>query len=139
MPFKRLRDHAIAMAEVASLANIPVITTASLPQGPNGPLIPEIHEAAPHAVYVPRRGEINSWDCPEFVEAVKATGRKTLVIAGTVTSVCMAFPAIDVLAEGYKVFIVPDASDTYSKEASEISTLRCVQARGLVKVGEGVD
>lgn len=128
MPFKRLRDHAIAMAEVASLANIPVITTASLPQGPNGPLIPEIHEAAPHAVYVPRRGEINSWDCPEFVEAVKATGRKTLVIAGTVTSVCMAFPAIDVLAEGYKVFIVPDASGTYSKETYEISTLRCVQA-----------
>lgn len=64
MDFKRVRDHAIALAEAATLAGIPVITTASVPQGPNGPLIPEIHQAAPHAVYVPRRGEINSWDCP---------------------------------------------------------------------------
>jgi isochorismatase hydrolase len=60
MDFKRVRDHAIALAEAATLAGIPVITTASVPQGPNGPLIPEIHQAAPHAVYVPRRGEINS-------------------------------------------------------------------------------
>lgn len=52
-----------------------VITTASVPQGPNGPLIPEIHQNAPHAKYVARKGEINAWDNPEFVAAVKATGR----------------------------------------------------------------
>lgn len=128
MSFKRVRDHAVALAEVATMADIPVITTASLPQGPNGPLIPEIHEAAPHAVYVPRRGEINSWDCPEFVEAVKATGRKTLIIAATVTSVCLAFPAIAAVNEGYRVFVIPDASGTYSKMAQEVSTLRMMQA-----------
>jgi nicotinamidase-related amidase len=61
------------------------------PAGPNGPLIPEIHANAPHAQYVARKGEINAWDNPEFVAAVKATGRKTLIIAGTITSVCMAF------------------------------------------------
>ena len=119
MDFKRVRDHAIALAEAATLAGIPVITTASVPQGPNGPLIPEIHQAAPHAVYVPRRGEINSWDCPAFVEAVKKTGRKTLIIAGTVTSVCLAFPAISAVRDGYKVFALPDASGTYSKMAEE--------------------
>lgn len=70
---------------------MPVITTASVPQGPNGPLIPEIHQNAPHAQYIARRGEINAWDNPEFVEAVKATGKKQLIIAGTITSVCMAF------------------------------------------------
>ena len=43
---------------------------------PNGPLIPEIHENAPHAKYIARKGEINAWDNPEFVAAVKATGRK---------------------------------------------------------------
>lgn len=53
-----------------------MITTASVPQGPNGPLIPEIHENAPHAKYIARKGEINAWDNPEFVAAVKATGRK---------------------------------------------------------------
>lgn len=128
MDFKRVRDHAIALAEAATLTNIPVITTASVPQGPNGPLIPEIHEAAPHAVYVPRRGEINSWDCKEFVDAVKATGKKTLIIAGTVTSVCLAFPAISAVQDGYKVFALPDASGTYSKMAEEISLARMVQA-----------
>lgn len=136
LPFKRVRDHAIALAEAATLVGMPVITTASVPQGPNGPLIPEIHEAAPHAVYVARRGEINSWDCKPFVEEVKKTGRKTLIIAGTVTSVCLAFPAIAAIQDGYRVFVVPDASGTYSKMAEEISLARMVQA-GAVPIDTG--
>ncbi len=123
MPMTELRSLAGALASMATLAKLPVITTASVPQGPNGPLTPEIHENAPHAKYVARKGEINAWDNPEFVAAVKATGRKTLIIAGTITSVCMAFPAISAVAEGYKVFVVVDASGTYSKMAQEI-TLR---------------
>ena len=49
MPMPKLRAHAAALAKMATLCKIPVITTASVPQGPNGPLIPEIHENAPHA------------------------------------------------------------------------------------------
>lgn len=128
MPMTELRARAAALAKIASLSNIPVITTASVPQGPNGPLIPEIHANAPHAQYVARKGEINAWDNPEFVAAVKATGRNTLIIAGTITSVCMAFPAISAVAEGYKVFAVVDASGTYSKMAEEITLARVVQA-----------
>jgi nicotinamidase-related amidase len=128
MPMPELRQRAAALAKMATLAKLPVITTASVPQGPNGPLIPEIHENAPHAQYVARRGEINAWDNPDFVAAVKATGRKTLVIAGTITSVCMAFPAIAAAHEGYKVFAVIDASGTYSKMAQEITLARVVQA-----------
>lgn len=128
MPMTELRQRASALAKIASLANIPVITTASVPQGPNGPLIPEIHQNAPHAQYVARKGEINAWDNPEFVEAVKATGKKTLIIAGTITSVCMAFPAISAVAEGYKVFVVIDASGTYTKMAQEITLARMLQA-----------
>ena len=123
-----LRQRAAALAKIASLANIPVITTASVPQGPNGPLIPEIHANAPHAKYVARKGEINAWHNEEFVNAVKETGRKTLIIAGTITSVCMAFPAISAIADGYKVFVVVDASGTYSKMAQEITLARVVQA-----------
>lgn len=67
-------------------------------------------------------------DNADFVQAVKATGRKTLIIAGTITSVCMAFPAISAVAEGYKVFAVIDASGTYSKMAQEITMARVVQA-----------
>lgn len=127
MPMTTLRRHAAALASMATLAKLPVITTASVPQGPNGPLIPEIHANA-HAQYVARKGEINAWDNPDFVAAVKATGRKTLIIAGTITSVCMAFPAISAAYEGYKVFVVVDASGTYSKMAQEITLARVVQA-----------
>jgi len=133
MPFTSVRAHATALAKMATLAKMPVITTASVPQGPNGPLIPEIHDAAPHAQYVARRGEINAWDNPEFVAAVKATGRSQLIIAGTITSVCMAFPSIAAVADGYQVFAVVDASGTYSKMAEEITLARVVQA-GVVPV-----
>ncbi|MFU1476175.1 hydrolase [Roseovarius sp. C7] len=128
MPMTALRRHAGALASIATLADIPVITTASVPQGPNGPLIPEIHANAPHAKYVARKGEINAWHNPEFVKAVEETGRKTLIIAGTITSVCMAFPAISAIADGYRVFVVIDASGTYSKMAEEITLARVVQA-----------
>lgn len=136
MPMTTLRAHAAVLARIASLAKIPVITTASVPQGPNGPLIPEIHENAPHAKYVARKGEINAWDNTDFVAAVKETGKKTLIIAGTITSVCMAFPAISAVNEGYKVFAVVDASGTYSKMAQEISMARVIQA-GVVPIDTG--
>lgn len=128
MPMTELRANAITLAKIATLARMPVITTASVPQGPNGPLIPEIHEAAPHAQYVARKGEINAWDNPEFVAAVEKTGRKQLIIAGTITSVCMAFPSISAVNAGYQVFAVIDASGTYSKMAQEITLARVVQA-----------
>lgn len=128
MPFTQVRAHAAALAQMATLSKIPVITTASVPQGPNGPLIPEIHANAPHAQYVARKGEINAWDNPDFVAAVEATGKKTLIIAGTITSVCMAFPSIAAVNAGYRVFAVIDASGTYSKMAQEITMARVVQA-----------
>lgn len=95
-------------------------------------MIPEIMQNAPHAKYVARKGEINAWDSPDFVAAVKATGKKTL-IAGTIFSVCAAFPAISAVEEGYKVFVVVDASGTYSKMAQEITLARVVQA-GVVPI-----
>ena len=132
IPVPELRTRAAALAKMATLAKLPVITTASVPEGPNGPLIPEIQNA-PHAKYVARKGQINAWDSPDFVAAVKATGRKTLIIAGTITSVCMAFPSIAAVHEGYKVFAVVDASGTYSKMAEEITLARIVQA-GVVPI-----
>lgn len=128
MPMQELRARAAALARMATLSRIPVITTASVPEGPNGPLIPEIQQNAPHAQYVARKGQINAWDNPDFVAAVKATGKKTLIIAGTITSVCLAFPAISAVQDGYKVFAVVDASGTYSKMAEEITLARVVQA-----------
>ena len=60
--------------------------------------MPEIHEAAPHAVFVPRKVEVNAWDNALFVKTVRDTGKKTLVMAGVWTSVCVMFPALDAKA-----------------------------------------
>lgn len=136
MPARVLRENVTALAKVASLAKIPVITSASAPQGPNGPMIPEIHKYAPHAKYVARHGELSAWDSADFVAAVKATGKKQLIIAGTLTNVCMAFPAIQAVADGYQVFAVFDASGASSRMAYEITLARLVQA-GVVPIDTG--
>lgn len=133
LPVPELRRNAIALAKVATLLKMPVITSASVPDGPNGPLIPEIHQAAPHAQYVGRRGEINVWDSADFVKAVEATGRKTLILAGTLTSVCMAFPSISAVTAGYKVYAVVDASGNWSKMATDLTVARIVQA-GVIPI-----
>jgi len=84
-----LRANTIALAKLGTLLKLPVITTSSVPDGPNGPPMPELKEAAPHAHYVPRHGEVNAWDNEAFVKAVRDTGKKTLIMAGVWTSVCV--------------------------------------------------
>src|SRR5687768_9483128 len=123
-----LRAHVTALAKVSHLAKIPTFTTASVPDGPNGPLIPEIHQYNPDAVYIPRTGQINAWDNPAWVSAIEKTHRKTLLMAGTLTSVCMAFPTLSALEAGYKVFNIVDASGNWSKMATDITVARIAQA-----------
>src|SRR5688500_19994582 len=65
-----LRANTTMLARLAALMNLPMITTASEPNGPNGPLMPELHASAPHAVFVPRKGEVNAWDNQLFVKTV---------------------------------------------------------------------
>lgn len=126
-----LRSNVIALAKVARLAKIPTFTTASVPDGPNGPLIPEIHEQNPDAVYIPRTGQVNAWDNPPWVSAIEETGRRTLLIAGTLTSVCMAFPAISAVVAGYKVFCIIDASGNHSQMATDLTLARIAQAGAM--------
>lgn len=123
-----LRTNTAMLAKLAALLKIPVITTASEPNGPNGPLMPEIHQYAPHAVYVGRKGEVNAWDNEDFVKTVRATGRKTLIMAGVWTSVCVMFPALDAKAAGFKVYAVIDASGDPSELASRTTLARFTQA-----------
>jgi nicotinamidase-related amidase len=128
MDMLTLRNNVIALAKAAKLTKTPTFTTASVPDGPNGPLIPEIHEANPEAIYISRTGQINAWDNPKWVEAIENTGRKSLIIAGTLTSVCMAFPTLSALDAGYQVFNVVDASGNYSSMATDVTLARVVQA-----------
>ena len=128
-----LRANTVVLAKIAEQAKMPIIYTASEPGGSNGPIMDELTAAAPSAVYVGRKGEVSAWDNADFVKAVEATGRKTLVMAGVWTSVCVAFPALQAKADGYKVYAVMDASGDVSDIARDATMARMAQA-GIVPV-----
>jgi hypothetical protein len=103
---------------------VPVIlSTVGVQMRVNGPSIAALREVLP-AVKEIDRSSMNAWDDPRVVAAVKATGRKRLVMGGIATSVCLSLPVIDALADGYEVAFVVDAvGDTY-KEAHDTAVLR---------------
>jgi nicotinamidase-related amidase len=111
----KFKNNVLAVADLAAYFKLPAVLTTSFEDGPNGPLVPELKAKLPNAPFIPRPGQINAWDNEDFVKAVKATGKKQLLIAGVVTEVCVAFPALSALAEGYEVFVVTDASGTFNE------------------------
>ncbi|TVQ61825.1 MAG: hydrolase [Phycisphaerales bacterium] len=123
-------NNVMALADAAKYFKLPTILTTSFEDGPNGPLLPELTAMFPEAPYIARPGNINAWDNEDFVKAVKATGRKQLIIAGVVTEVCVAFPALSAIEEGYEVFVVADASGTFNATTREAAWLR-MQAAGV--------
>jgi nicotinamidase-related amidase len=111
----KFKNNVLALADLARYFKLPTILTTSFEDGPNGPLVPELKATFPDAPFIPRPGQINAWDNEDFVKAIKATGKKQLIIAGVVTEVCVAFPALSALAEGFDVFVVTDASGTFNE------------------------
>ena len=111
----QFKNNVLAVADIAKYFKLPTVLTTSFEDGPNGPLVPELKQTLPDAGFIARPGQINAWDNEDFVKAVKATGRKQLIIAGVVTEVCVAFPALSALAEGFEVFVVTDASGTFNE------------------------
>jgi nicotinamidase-related amidase len=109
------KTNVLALGASAKYFDLPTILTTSFENGPNGPLVPELKELFPDAPFIARPGNINAWDNEEFVEAVRSTGRKQLIIAGVVTEVCVAFPALSAIEAGYEVFVVTDASGTFNE------------------------
>ncbi|QGN38579.1 isochorismate family cysteine hydrolase YcaC [Klebsiella oxytoca] len=110
----KFKNNVLALGDLAKYFGLPTILTTSFENGPNGPLVPELKEQFPDTPYIARPGNINAWDNEDFVKAVKATGKKQLIIAGVVTEVCVAFPALSAIEEGFNVFVVTDASGTFN-------------------------
>ena len=110
----KFKNNVLALADLAKYFELPTILTTSFETGPNGPLMSELKETFPEAPYIARPGQINAWDNDDFVAAVRATGKKQLIIAGIVTEVCVAFPTLSALAEDFEVFVVTDASGTFN-------------------------
>jgi nicotinamidase-related amidase len=127
-PPVEFKNNVLALAACAKYFNLPTILTTSFENGPNGPLVPELKELFPNAPYIARPGNINAWDNEDFVQAVKNTGKKQLIIAGVVTEVCVAFPALSAIEAGYEVFVVTDASGTFNDVTRHSAWIRMVQA-----------
>ncbi len=125
----KFKNNVLALGDLAKYFKLPTILTTSFETGPNGPLVPELKEQFPDAPYIARPGNINAWDNEDFVKAVKATGKKQLIIAGVVTEVCVAFPALSALEEGFEVFVVADASGTFN-EVTRDAAWRRMEAAG---------
>jgi nicotinamidase-related amidase len=126
-PVREARILAGVLIKAAALQGIPILSTASEPTGPNGPLFPELATYA-NSTFIHRRGEISAWDNPNFYAAVKRSGRKTLIMAGIWLSVCVTFPALQAVGEGYKVYAVVDASGDPTPMSSNAAQLRMQQA-----------
>ncbi|MBC3478950.1 isochorismate family cysteine hydrolase YcaC, partial [Pseudomonas taiwanensis] len=132
------KNNVLALADLAKFFNLPTILTTSFEQGPNGPLVPELKALFPDAPYIARPGQINAWDNEDFVKAVKATGKKQLIIAGVVTEVCVAFPALSALEEEFDVFVVTDASGTFNEMTRDAAHNRMSQAGAQMMTWFGV-
>ena len=119
----RARDFTLALAKAAKILRMPVVLTSSQEDRVQGPLMPELAELHPDAFAgrVQRAGVVNAWSDEAFRAAVEATGRKNLAMAGVTTDVCLVFPSIDAVRDGYRVQAVMDASGSpfeFSEQAS---------------------
>ncbi|WP_373377182.1 isochorismate family cysteine hydrolase YcaC [Cupriavidus nantongensis] len=134
----RFKNNVLALADLARYFKLPTVLTTSFEDGPNGPLVPELKAMFPDAPFIPRPGQINAWDNEDFVAAVRATGKKQLLIAGVVTEVCVAFPALSAIEEGFEVFVVTDASGTFNEITRDSAWRRMSEAGAQLMTWFGV-
>ena len=118
-----LKNNTVAIAKAAKLFNIPTILTAVETESFSGYIWPELMDVLQQDPI--ERTSMNSWEDPKFIEAIKKTGRKKLVIAALWTEACLVFPTLCALAEGYEVLMVTDASGGTSVEAHNAAIRRC--------------
>ncbi len=125
-----LKNNVLGHAKTAKAFNIPTILGTSWPTGPNGPTWPELKQLFGDENIIDRPF-VNFWNDAKSREAVKATGRKKLVMSGLATEVCVAFPAIAAAQEGYDVYAVIDASADWNPLVTQVTVQRLVSA-GIV-------
>lgn len=119
-------NNAAALAKAAKAFGVPTILTSVLADR-GGLLFPQITDVFPGQEVIDRTF-INTWEDRKVVDAVKATGRKQLIIAGLWTEICVAMPVIQALGEGWDVTVVTDASGGVSVEAHEVAIQRMIMA-----------
>src|ERR1700692_4168188 len=128
-----VKQNALKLARIAKAAGLPTVLTASMEDRIQGPLLPELAEILPEefAARIKRPGIVNAMHHEGFNKAVKATGRKKLFVAGITTEICVTFPVLQMLDEGYEVQVSAPASASYTKYGDDIA-LRRMEKAGAV-------
>jgi nicotinamidase-related amidase len=119
-------NNSTALAKAAKVFGVPTILTSVI-AARGGDIFPQITSVFPGEKVIDRTF-INTWEDQKVVDAVKATGRKQLIIAGLWTEICVAMPAIQAAGEGWDVTVITDASGAVSVEAHEVSIQRMIAA-----------
>ncbi|MBC2901594.1 isochorismatase family protein [Streptomyces cupreus] len=123
-----LKHNVVGLAKAARTLEVPIVATTTAAESMWGPLVPELAEVLPPELEIIDRSTVNAWHEPRVREAVEATRRQKIIIAGVSTEVCVAFPAIAATAAGYTVFAPVDASGTFSETKRAAGLLRMHQA-----------
>lgn len=127
-----LLNNVTLLAKVAKEFNVPAVLTAVETESFSGYIWPQLLDVFPGQKIV-ERTSMNSWDDEGFREAIKATGRKNIIICGLWTEVCVVWPTIEMLGAGYNVYVVEDCCGATSPAAHDAALSRMVQA-GAVRV-----
>jgi nicotinamidase-related amidase len=126
MPLEVAVRNTVALAKAAKILNMPVVLTSSQEERVQGPLIPQLREILPEAFdrRIKRAGIVNAWTDGNFRDAVVQTGCRNLIMAGVTTDVCLVFPSISAVSEGFRVQAVMDASGSPFHDSEEFSRRR---------------
>src|SRR5437660_5121822 len=127
-----LKHNVVGLTRSMLALKVPVVVTTTS-EKMWGPLIPELADVL-RGVKTIERTTVNAWDERRVADAVKSTGRKKLIVTGISTDVCLAFPAIAALADGFESYAVIDASGGFTQTQVDMGILRMQQA-GVVPVG----
>jgi len=132
IPLEELKRNAEMLAQTARILNMPVVMTSSMEEYAQGPLMSELKEILPNEfdARIQRAGIVNAMDDENFAAAVKATGRKKVIIAGVTNDVCTVFPALSLVRDGYEVQVVADAGGSPSKMGDDMA-LRRMEHNGV--------
>ncbi|KJS26801.1 MAG: isochorismatase family protein [Gammaproteobacteria bacterium] len=126
IPYEELKRNALMLAKTAAILKLPVVLTSSMEEHAQGPLLSELEQILPaeFAARVQRLGIVNAMDDENFAAAVKATGRKKLIIAGVTNDVCTVYPALSLVRDGYEVQVVADGGGSPTVMADDIALRR---------------
>jgi nicotinamidase-related amidase len=133
-----VKANAIKLAKIGAAAGIPILLTTSMEDQVQGPLISELEEILPEAYAnrIQRPGIVNAMHHQEFNDAVKALGRKKLIVAGITTEICVLFPVLQMLDEGYEVQVAADASASRTRYGDDLALRRMEKAGAIIMTND---